>query len=59
MCIIIKRRILSIFLFISAYFCFLILESLVVTNRGDESAVCVIVINKIILYFLCSRSSKI
>jgi len=40
-----------IFLFIFAYFYFLVLKDLIITNRDDENVIGVIVINKLILYF--------
>jgi len=46
------KYIFKIFLFISTYLYFFILKVLIITSRDDENVIGVIVINKIILYFI-------
>lgn len=48
----IKNNIIKIFLCISTYIYYLILKDLIITNKDDENVICVIVICKIILYFI-------
>lgn len=52
----IKNNIIKIFLCISTYIYYLILKDLIITNKDDENVICVIVICKIILYFITQFS---